>query len=67
MFLLSRIGLLVYFKNEWMNMMVKQATRKNNGCIFFPRRHVLGLTFVGSEEKSDTVFWVHQTEPTYSG
>lgn len=27
MFLLSRTGLLIYFKNEWMNM-TKQATRK---------------------------------------
>ncbi len=37
MFLLSRIGVLIYFENEWMNMMVKQATRKNKAAFFvFP-------------------------------
>ena len=44
------------------------SNKKKQSCIFcFPRRHVFGLTFVGSEEKSETAFWVHQTEPRYSG
>ena len=35
----------------------RSKQQEKTSCNFcFPRRHVLGLTFVGSEEKSETVF-----------
>lgn len=42
MFLLSRTGLVIYFKNEWMNM-TKQATRKNKLQVLLSPPSRLGV------------------------
>ena len=63
-FVVFKVMLLVFAVQNWLANLLQErvdeydeASKRNTSCNFcFPRRHVLGLTFVGSEEKSETVF-----------